>query len=88
MGIRKQDPMWKALTGAGILVLLGSLAACDRNASLQPKTCPSAVPSDAVWVGGADGGAYVRCAVDLVHNVNPCSVGVPGKSCTSANETN
>jgi hypothetical protein len=66
--------MWKTLIAAGIVVLLACLSACDRNASLKPKTRPLAVPSDAVWVGGADGGAYVRCAVDTVRNVNPCSV--------------
>jgi hypothetical protein len=35
---------------------------------------PSDIPSDALWVGGADGGAYVRCTVDAVPDANPCSV--------------
>jgi hypothetical protein len=47
---------------------------CRQPASWEPKTRPSGVPSDARWVGGADGGAYVRCSVDAAHDVNPCSV--------------
>jgi hypothetical protein len=58
----------------GCLILLLNLCGCQKSASLEPKSRPSGVPSDALWVGGADGGAYVRCTVDAVHNVNPCSI--------------
>ena len=30
--------------------------------------------SSAVWAGGADGGCYVRCSVDVQRNVNRCEV--------------
>jgi hypothetical protein len=39
-----------------------------------PKYRPYGVPPDAVWVGGADGGAYVKCGIDRVVNVNRCEV--------------
>jgi hypothetical protein len=29
---------------------------------------------DAVWAGGADGGAYIKCTVDAVGNVDRCSI--------------
>jgi hypothetical protein len=48
------------------------LSGCGPAAPLKIR--PSGVPSDALWVGGADGGAYVRCTVDYVLDVNPCSV--------------
>jgi len=41
---------------------------------MEPKTRPPDVPSDAVWAGGADGGAYVRCTIDDVRDVNVCTV--------------
>lgn len=55
------------------ILALGSWG-CGPAAPLVPKTRPPGVPSDAQWVGGADGGAYVRCTVDAKENVNPCSV--------------
>lgn len=55
-------------------MLLLNLSACQKPRSLEPKNRPSGVPSDALWVGGADGGAYVRCTVDIDHDVNLCSV--------------
>lgn len=39
-----------------------------------PSVRPAGVPSDALWVGGADGGAYVRCEVDLARNVDHCEL--------------
>ena len=38
----------------------------------EPSVRPAGIPLDALWVGGADGGAYVRCAVDLARNVDRC----------------
>jgi hypothetical protein len=62
-----------ALVGLAIVLML-SLWGCNQAAPLRPKTRPVGIPSDAVWVGGADGGAYVRCTIDSARNVNPCSV--------------
>ncbi len=65
----------KALfAGLGVLALLFVECGCGPAAPLKPRTRPELVPSDALWVGGADGGAYVLCAVDAAHNVNPCNV--------------
>jgi hypothetical protein len=63
----------KALIVIGAVCFLICLAAC-RSPSLEPKVRPTGVPSNAVWVGGADGGAYVHCTVDVGRNVNPCEV--------------
>ena len=35
---------------------------------------PSGVPSDAEWVGGADGGVYIRCIADITKNVDHCEL--------------
>ena len=51
-----------------------SVCGCNQAALLKPRTRPSGVPSEALWVGGADGGAYVRCTIDPARDVNPCSV--------------
>ena len=32
------------------------------------------VPSEAVWAGGPDGGAYIACEADPKRNVNRCRV--------------
>ncbi|MFI5071065.1 MAG: hypothetical protein ACHP8A_09255 [Terriglobales bacterium] len=58
----------------GCLLFLLSLCGCQKPASLEPKSRPSGVPSDALWFGGADGGSYVRCTLDAPHDVNRCSV--------------
>ena len=41
---------------------------------MAPSVRPAGVPKDATWVGGADGGAYVRCSVDEARNVDQCAV--------------
>jgi hypothetical protein len=41
---------------------------------LRPSVRPAGVPRDAVWAGGADGGAYVRCLVDRRKNADHCEV--------------
>ncbi|HTF70148.1 MAG TPA: hypothetical protein VK638_46465 [Edaphobacter sp.] len=43
-------------------------------AELRPARRPSAVPGDAVWAGGADGGAYIKCTYDVARDVDRCSV--------------
>ena len=43
-------------------------------AELRPEKKPAAVPDDATWAGGADGGAYMRCSVDAAHDVDRCTV--------------
>jgi hypothetical protein len=74
MRFRLQYAISIALIGIAASLFLAGIIACDSDAKLEPKTRPSRVPGDAVWVGGADGGAYVRCAVDVIRKVNPCSV--------------
>jgi hypothetical protein len=64
----------KVLIWIGTFFLMLNLLACRQPASLEPKTRPSGVPGDAVWAGGADGGAYVRCTADVIHDVNLCTV--------------
>ncbi len=64
----------KALILIVTVSVLICLAACRRPASLEPKVRPAGVPSDALWVGGADGGAYVYCGINVGRNVNPCKV--------------
>lgn len=49
------------------------LTSCD-DARLEPKVCPAGIPNTAIWAGGADGGAYMRCSIDIEKNVNRCSV--------------
>ncbi|HXS14275.1 MAG TPA: hypothetical protein VN734_16360 [Acidobacteriaceae bacterium] len=63
----------KSLINIGAICLLACLAACS-DASLEPKVRPAKVPGSAVWAGGADGGAYVRCSVDAKRNVDVCEV--------------
>jgi hypothetical protein len=58
----------------GTFFLMINLLACRQPASFEPKPRPSSVPSDALWAGGADGGAYVRCTVDVIQDVNLCTV--------------
>ena len=58
----------------GCLVVAMNLSACRNSPTLEPNHRPAGVPNDAMWVGGADGGAYVRCGIDTTRNVNPCSV--------------
>lgn len=40
----------------------------------EPSVRPADVPLDAAWIGGADGGAYVRCSVDSARNADHCEV--------------
>jgi hypothetical protein len=56
-----------------VISVLAWLTACS-DGRLEPKVRPSNVPSSAVWAGGADGGAYLRCSVDAKRNVDLCEV--------------
>lgn len=60
--------------GIALLMAMLDLLACHKPASLEPKRRPANVPQDAIWAGGADGGAYVHCAVDVYRQTNPCTV--------------
>jgi hypothetical protein len=58
------------------LSLVGFLAACGCDTGAQgdvPPRLPT-VPSDATWAGGKDGGAWIRCEVDLEQAANWCTV--------------
>ena len=62
------------VVGIALFVAMLDLLGCHKPASLEPKIRPANVPQDAIWAGGADGGAYVRCGVDISRKVNPCTV--------------
>jgi hypothetical protein len=64
----------RTITLVGTVLLMASVAACRHQPTMEPKTRPSGIPDNAVWVGGADGGAYVYCTIDEIRNVNPCKV--------------
>ena len=66
--------MVNRLAAAVYLVLSTSLVSCGKPAELRPQHRPAEVPIDAVWAGGADGGAYIKCTVDAVRNVDRCSI--------------
>lgn len=72
--LRKLPFAGKAFLLTAISVLLAALFSCHRAASLEPTRRPSGVPGTAVWAGGADGGAYIKCTVNKDRNVNPCTV--------------
>ena len=63
-----------SLLAFAAIVMILCTCGCGPAAPLKPKTRPQGVPTAALWVGGADGGAYVLCSVDTARNVNPCSV--------------
>lgn len=35
------------------------LAACQRNAEIEPPPGPAGVPAKAIWAGGVDGGDFI-----------------------------
>jgi len=61
------------LTFLQSVALMSSLLACGP-AELKPAKRPAGVPADAVWAGGADGGAYIQCSFDVARDVDRCSV--------------
>lgn len=47
----------------GLLILAFLLSGCDVQSNAdpaQPPEKPSSVPDEAIWVGGADGGVFVK----------------------------
>lgn len=56
------------------VALAWSFIGCRQRPRLAPTVRPHGVPEDAVWAGGADGGAYIRCSVDKTHDYNVCTV--------------
>jgi hypothetical protein len=59
---------------ASVAALLASAFLSCGPAKLEPAKRPATVPGDAVWAGGADGGAYVKCSLDAARDVDRCSV--------------
>jgi hypothetical protein len=47
---------------------------CGGARSAEPEKRPAAVPAEATWAGGVDGGSYVLCTVDQAKGVNRCEV--------------
>jgi hypothetical protein len=62
------------VAGIALFVAMLDFLGCHKPALLEPKRRPANVPQDAIWAGGADGGAYVRCGVDISRQVNPCTI--------------
>lgn len=60
-----------------LVVLLLNISACQPNGSMNdcapPERLP-AIPKTAVWAGGVDGGAWIRCLLDQEKNANWCTV--------------
>ena len=56
------------------LPLSACLLACGKPTELRPQNRPTGVPADAVWAGGPDGGAYIRCTIEAARNVDRRSV--------------
>jgi hypothetical protein len=59
-----------------LLCVLALTAACHQG----PPARPAAVPADAIWIGGAKGGAWIRCG-DLMKEPQT------GYSCTTYHES-
>lgn len=57
----------------GILVVFILGAVSCREPKWAPSKRPSAVPKDAIWAGGQDGGVYIRCEVDESSNSDVCT---------------
>lgn len=74
--------MWKRISIVVGMLLLGLAAGWFLRSSrlnddyndLARQHRPASVPRDAVWVGGADGGAYVRCYLDKAADADTCSI--------------
>ena len=54
------------------ILAVSMLAFCTNKRT--PPLRPSQVPQSAVWSGGAEGGAWYDCSVDLERNINVCAV--------------
>ncbi|WP_089407040.1 hypothetical protein [Granulicella rosea] len=57
-----------------LIVSVGMYGVGCRSAELRPSHYPAGVPAKAIWAGGADGGAYIYCSIDDVHDANDCTV--------------
>lgn len=44
-------------------VLMFLLLACEPVSTYEPEARPNGIPASALWVGGPDGGVYVRMQV-------------------------
>lgn len=64
----------RTLFAVCVLLLVSPVLSCHEPAELRPAKRPPGVPETATWAGGADGGSYMHCAVDLKHDVNECRV--------------
>ena len=53
--------------------LIGALALSACQCDYTPERLPS-IPETAVWAGGADGGAWIECFLDMEKSANWCTV--------------
>src|SRR5665213_3773393 len=68
---RFQKMVFAVLLGTVLLAGLGYVVLGPATGR-EPRHRPINVPLDARWVGGADGGVYIRCRVDGARNVDHC----------------
>ena len=64
----------RSFTCGMLAVFILGIVSC-RESKWAPSKRPSAVPKDAIWAGGPDGGVYVyvRCEVDRRSNSDICT---------------
>jgi len=60
----------------GTLSILAALTVflSGCSSSVKPPGRPGAVPTSAIWSGGADGGAWYDCSENRRSNVNECAI--------------
>ena len=63
-----------ALTAILAVFTALTFSGCRQRNSWEPQVRPSGVPSNAKWVEGAGGGAYISCTVDRVNDLNACKI--------------
>jgi hypothetical protein len=56
-----------------LMLVIASLACIACKHKTVPHR-PSGVPESAIWAGGADGGAFIECALPTSSKTNACTV--------------
>ena len=56
------------------ILCCGALLACNGDEREESKVKPTAVPTNATWAGGPDGGAYIDCTPSQNGEPNACTV--------------
>lgn len=53
-----------------LTVLYGLLFGCGNSGVSNPPARPSAAPPDSIWVGGSDGGVWLKCIKKINNRLN------------------